>query len=114
MHRSPLADAADRSPNLGLAIAHTERSRALAYCPRCLGRAYTRLEMSASTLRAEQLYGDAAPSADADVGAEAPRTTRHRTTATAIAMPASKGAFWRALRKRRTGDRSGVSGAVTP
>ena len=109
MYRSPLADAADRSPNLGLAIAHTERSRALAYCPRCLGRACTRLEMSAPTLRAEQLYADGAPS---------PGWCRRRSAAH-DATPddgdrdrhaASKGAFWRALRKRRTGDRSGVSG----
>ena len=52
-------------PRCGLGIAQTARSRPLVHCPRCLGRARTRVELFASTLRAEQLYADGAPRADA-------------------------------------------------
>ena len=72
------ASAADtylNCPRCGLAIAQTARSRPLVHCPRCLGRARTRVELFASTLRAEQLYADGAPCADA--GAE-----RHANGAT--------------------------------
>jgi hypothetical protein len=48
-------------PRCGLGIAQTARSRPFVHCPRCLGRARTRVELFASTLRAEQLYADGAP-----------------------------------------------------
>jgi hypothetical protein len=51
-------------PRCGLAIARTARSRPLAHCPRCFGRARIRVEMFASTLRAEQLYANGALSAE--------------------------------------------------
>jgi len=52
-------------PRCGLGIAQTAGSRRFVHCPRCLGRARTRVELFASTLRAEQLYADGAPCADA-------------------------------------------------
>jgi hypothetical protein len=52
-------------PRCGLGIAQTARSRPFVHCPRCLGRARTRVELFASTLRAEQLYADGAPGANA-------------------------------------------------
>ena len=52
-------------PRCGLGIAQTARSRPFVHCPRCLGRARTRVELFASTLRAEQLYADGAPWAHA-------------------------------------------------
>jgi hypothetical protein len=55
-------------PRCGLGITLTTRSRPLVHCPRCLGRARTRVELFASTLRAEQLYADGAPGADAGSG----------------------------------------------
>ena len=52
-------------PRCGLGIAQTARSRLFVHCPRCLGRARTRVELFASTLRAERLYADGAPWANA-------------------------------------------------
>jgi len=65
----PSASVADmylNCPPCGLAIAQTLRSRPLAHCPRCLGRGRGRVGMFASTLRAEQLYANGAPSAERD------------------------------------------------
>jgi hypothetical protein len=55
-------------PRCGLGIAQTAPSRPFVHCPRCLGRACNRVELFASTLRAEQLYADGAPWAN--VGTE--------------------------------------------
>ena len=55
-------------PRCGLGIVQTARSRPLVHCPRCLGRARTRVELYASTMRAERLYADGAPRADAGCG----------------------------------------------
>ncbi len=63
-----VADTDLHCPPCRLAITRTARSRPLVHCPRCLGRGRTRVELFASTLRAQQLYADGAPRADA--GAE--------------------------------------------
>ena len=52
-------------PRCGLGIAQTAPARPFVHCPRCLGRARTRVELFASTLRAEQLYAHGAPWANA-------------------------------------------------
>ena len=52
-------------PRCGLGIAQMAPSRPFVHCPRCLGRARARVELFASALRAEQLYPDGAPWANA-------------------------------------------------
>jgi len=52
-------------PRRGSTIAQTAQWRPFVHCPRCLGCARTRVELFASTLRAEQLHANRAPFANA-------------------------------------------------
>ncbi|MGO9898961.1 MAG: hypothetical protein ACLP0J_04555 [Solirubrobacteraceae bacterium] len=64
-------------PRCGLVIAQTARSRRFVHCPRCLGQGRAQVPLFASTLPAERLYADGAPSADAVPETQARREPRN-------------------------------------